>query len=311
MIELRHLRYAIVVADEGHMTRAAERLGLQQPPLSQQIRALEDRIGTPLFRRLPRGMALTEAGEAFIARARQVVADVEGAVDAARRAARGETGKLVIGFTSSAGFHPLVASVVRAYGSASPDVSLTLEEGSTAELIGDLLAERLDAAFVRSTASPDPRLTIEPVWREDMVLALPDTHRLAQGAEGLASAAGHGVALADLAGETFVLYRRQSAQGLYDLIITACHEAGFSPRVGQETPRFVSTLSLVAAGLGLTIIPRSLARLETSGVSYRRILAASPLEAPLSLAYRGDPAAGALKTFIDEVRRQAKASPAV
>ncbi|BCH53069.1 LysR family transcriptional regulator [Agrobacterium vitis] len=304
MIELRHLRYAVTVAEEGHLTRAAERLGLQQPPLSQQIKALETLVGVTLFIRQPRGMALTEAGVAFIARARQILADVDMAVEAAQRAARGEIGELAIGFTTSAVFHPLVPSIVRAMRLSSPSLKLRLDEGSTTELLGELSAGRLDAAFIRATAGAlpgsGPALSIETVDIEDMVLALPDTHPLTLHSQSHDSDT---VALAALAGETFVLYRRPLAQGLYDRIIAACQAAGFSPNVAQEAPKLVSTLSLVAAGLGLSIIPQSMARLETSGVAYRRFAPGSGLDAPLSLAYRRDSYRGALKTFVEEVRR--------
>ncbi|MBB4009529.1 LysR family transcriptional regulator [Allorhizobium taibaishanense] len=305
MIELRHLRYAIAVADEAHLTRAAERLGLQQPPLSQQIKALEQAVGVALFHRQPRGMSMTVAGEVFMARARQILADVDGAVEEAQRAARGETGQLSIGFTTSAAFHPLVTSVVRATRLTAPALKLRLDEGSTAELLADLTAGRLDAAFIRTTPGAmtelRPLLTVETVDVEDMVLALPDTHPLAL---HTAKADDARVVLATLAEETFVLYRRPLAQGLYDRIIAACQAAGFSPRVAQEAPRLVSTLSLVAAGLGVSIIPHSMARLETSGVAYRRFAAGSGLEAPLSLAYRSEAYHGALERFVREVKDQ-------
>lgn len=305
MIELRHLRYAIAVADEAHLTRAAERLGLQQPPLSQQIKALEHAVGVALFHRQPRGMSLTVAGEVFMARARQILADVDGAVEEAQRAARGETGQLSIGFTTSAAFHPLVTSVVRATRLTAPALKLRLDEGSTTELLADLTAGRLDAAFIRTTPGAmtelRPLLTVETVDVEDMVLALPDTHPLA---DHIAKADDARVVLAALAEETFVLYRRPLAQGLYDRIIAACQAAGFSPRVAQEAPRLVSTLSLVAAGLGVSIIPHSMARLETSGVAYRRFAAGSGLEAPLSLAYRSEAYHGALERFVREVKSQ-------
>jgi len=303
MLEIRHLRYAIAVAEEGHMTRAATRLGIQQPPLSQQIRALETLVGAPLFRRLPRGMEMTDAGRAFVERARQVLVDLDATVEAARRAARGETGALAVGFTSSAAFHPLVSSVFRGLRLALPDLALRLEEGGTEELTGDLLAGRLDAAFIRFASDQHPSLVIEPVDTEEMVLAIPDVHPLARSAQRKRR-----IELADLAEEVFILYRRPSGQGLYDRIITACQIAGFSPRVAQEAPKMVSTLSLVAAGLGVSIIPDSMARLETSGVVYRRFTAGSGLTAPLFLAVRRDEQAGALSRFVEEVRRNVKSS---
>jgi DNA-binding transcriptional LysR family regulator len=301
MLEIRHLRYAIAVAEEGHMTRAAERLGIQQPPLSQQIKTLEALVGSPLFRRLPRGMEMTDAGRAFVERARQVLADLDATVDAARRAARGETGALAVGFTSSAAFHPLVSSVFRGLRQALPDLALRLEEGATDELTGDLLAGRLDAAFIRSASDTQPSLVIDHVDTEEMLLAIPDVHPLAH-----PSQRKHRIALADLSEDVFILYRRPSGQGLYDRIIAACQRAGFSPRIAQEAPKMVSTLSLVAAGLGASIIPESMARLETSGVVYRRFTQSSGLVAPLYLALRRDGEAGALARFVEEVQRNVK-----
>src|SRR5690348_9717466 len=126
-MELRHLRYFIAVAEEGHITRAAERLGMQQPPLSQQIRDLERELDVQLFRRKPRGVELTEAGTAFLDRARAILEEVDRAFATARRTARGEQGRVVVGFTSSAPFHPFVPRVIRAYREMHPRVSLVLE----------------------------------------------------------------------------------------------------------------------------------------------------------------------------------------
>src|SRR5215210_9222452 len=146
-MELRHLRYFIAVAEEGHITRAAERLGIQQPPLSQQIRALEAELQVQLFRRKPRGVELTQAGQVLFAEAKAVLQQVEHAVAAARRTANGEAGRIGLGFTSSASFHPFVPRAIRSYREAHPLVALTLEENGTGELVDALAQERLDAAF--------------------------------------------------------------------------------------------------------------------------------------------------------------------
>src|SRR3954469_7295415 len=134
-MELRHLRYFVAVAEEGHVPRAAERLGIQQPPLSQQIRALESELDLRLFHRQPRGVELTQAGETLLAEARAILARVEHAATAARRTARGEAGRIGIGFTTSASFHPFVPRAIRSFRDAQPLVALTLEEGGTAELV--------------------------------------------------------------------------------------------------------------------------------------------------------------------------------
>ena len=300
-MELRHLRYFVAVAREGHITRAAEKLNIQQPPLSQQIKALEEEIEAPLFVRHPRGVALTDAGRSFLADAEAVLAAVDRAVQRARRTARGETGRIAVGFTTSAPFHPLVARAIREFRTTRPDVSFVLEESSSGDLLAGLREERLDIAFIRS-GLPDPGgLSVHALLQEDMAAALPSRHRLARRPH---------LALKDLAAETFILYRRPDyrqpeGRGLYDVIIAACAAAGFSPHVGQEAPRIVSTLNLVAAGLGITIVPASLSRLPLEGVTYRPLRGRPALKVPLSLASRRDERSAATLGFIDLVRRLA------
>jgi len=295
-MELRHLRYFVAVAEERHVTRAAARLGIQQPPLSQQIRALETELELQLFRRKPRGVELTPAGEAFLAEARIVLERAEHAVLAARRAARGEAGRLGLGFTSSASFHPLVPRVIRDFRETSPLVALTLEEAGTGELVDGLRAERIDAAFVRSPIGAAAELAVHSVLKEEMVAALPAGHPLA-------GAARTRLPLAALEPEIFILYRRPLGPGLYDAIIAACQRAGYSPRVGQEAPRMLATLSLVAAGLGVTLIPASMQRMGIEGVAYRPLARNAGLIAPLNLAYRRDESAPAVRRFIAAVRQ--------
>jgi DNA-binding transcriptional LysR family regulator len=290
LVELRHLRYFVAVAEEGHVTRAAERLGIQQPPLSQQIRTLETELEVQLFHRKPRGMELTQAGEALLAEARVILDRVEHAAAAARRTARGEAGRIGLGFTSSASFHPMVPRVIRAFREAHPLVALSLEEGGTAELVEALSAEKIDAAFVRSPIGPVSGVAVHSVLEEEMVAALPAGHRLA------VKATASRLPLAELAAETFILYRRPLGPGLYD---------GYSPQIGQEAPRMLSTLSLVAAGLGVTLIPASMQRLRVNGVAYRRLDGDAGLIAPLNLAYRRGESAASARRFIALVRRAA------
>jgi len=289
-MELRHLRYFVAVAEEGHVTRAAERLGIQQPPLSQQIRALETELDAQLLRRKPRGVELTPAGRTFLGEAKAILARAEEAVAAARRAARGEAGRIGIGFTSSASFHPFVPRAIRAFREAHPLVALSLEESGTTELVDALRAERIDAAFVRSPVGESADLTVRPLFDEPMVAALPRGHSLSGAADSLP--------LDALAGETFILYRRPVGPGLHDAIIAACDRAGFSPRIGQEAPRMLSTLSLVAAGLGVTVVPRSMSRLEAEGVAYRALAEATQLTAPLNLAFRRNETDAAVRRFV-------------
>ncbi len=296
MIELRHLRYAVTVADEGHITRAAQRLGIQQPPLSQQIRSLEAMVGATLFRRMPRGVEVTEAGKTFVEKARAILQDVELAVEATRNNARGDEGGLAVGFTSSAAFHPMVTSAVRMFSENWPGVSLKLEESSTPDLIGAIRAKHLDVAFIRSPVEDSSGLTISHILDEEMLVALPDSHRLAS-----TDGERDPIHLYELAGEDFILYRRPSGPGLYDSVIAACLSAGFSPRVKHEAPRLLSTLSLVAAGLGISLVPRSMARLETHGIVYLQITRDTQLVAPLNLATRSAEVSGALRRFVEMV----------
>lgn len=296
MIDLRRLRYLVAVADEGHLTRAAERLGIQQPPLTRAIRDLEAELGVPLFDRLPRGMALTEAGAAVLEQARVVLAQAERIPQAAQRAARGEQGRLAVGYTSSAAFHPFVPRQIRAFGEAWPGVQFSLEEDSTTALVQSLKQERLDAAFVRSSGADTSGLMLEPLFAEPMLAAAPVGRTLGRDGE---------IALAELAGERFVLYRRPAGAGLYDAIIAACHGAGFSPDVVQEAPRLPSTLSLVAAGLGVSIVPASMRRIGMEGVAYLRLKDAGQLAAPLLLARRQAPRSGLLDRFCESVKAAA------
>ena len=297
-MELRHLRYFIAVAEERHITRAAERLGMQQPPLSQQIRALERELDVQLFRRLPRGVELTNAGAALLADARAILSHIDHAFATTKRTARGEQGQVAVGFTSSAPFNPFVPRIIRAYREAFPLVSLTLEEGGTTELIDDLRNERIDAAFIRTAIANQEGIVVSTLLQEPMVLALPGGHILSRRKGALA--------LRALAGETFIVYRRRSGPGLYDAILAACNAAGFSPQIGQEAPRIVSTLNLVAAGFGISLVPQSLQRMSMDGVVFRRLIGSPQPRAPLYLASRRGETSASVRRFLELVRRSGR-----
>ncbi|MCS3408626.1 LysR family transcriptional regulator [Serratia sp. AKBS12] len=279
MIELRRLKAFVTVIEEGNITRAAERLFIQQPPLTRLLQGLEQQLGVQLLQRLPRGVRPTEAGNVLFDEARALLARAEKLSEAVRRAARGEQGHIAIGFTSSAALHPFVPNLLRRYREVLPGIATVLEEAGSGELMDALIDQRLDAAFVRSPLRGIPGLSIEPVLQESMLVALPIGHPLALADQSPLS-------LAALANEAFILYRRPAGQGLYDAILAACHRAGFSPRIVQEAPRLPATLSLVAAGLGLSIVPASMRRLGGDGIVYRAISDADELCAPLYLALR-------------------------
>ncbi len=300
-MELRHVRYFLAVAEERHISRAAERLGIQQPPLSQQIRALERELEVRLFHRRARGVELTDAGRAFLPQAQEVLAQLERAKDAARRASRGEEGRLCVGVTSTASFNPLVPRSIRAFREACPLVSLVIEESLSNESVERLLNGQLDVAFIRTSVTDDGPLAVDRLLEEPLVVALPSHHVLAGGSPHNA------VAFASLANEVFILYGPPGT-GMYDAAIAACHAAGFNPRVGhvgastQQAPRIGSTLNLVAAGLGVTLVPESLQRLNLDGVVYRALKDVNHAWALLGLARRSADPSSVVRQFRSVVR---------
>jgi len=300
-MELRHLRYFIAVAEEGHVTRAAERLGMQQPPLSQRIKAMERELDVQLFHRRARGVELTDAGRAFFNNARAVLAQLDHTFEATRRTARGEEGRISIGIVPTSPFHPFVPRVIRAFREAYPQVSLQLEErlgGELLELIGN---EQIDVAFIRTPHTNQEQFVINRLLEEPMLVALPAAHALARNGAG----GGSALLLKHLARETFILYAPLGT-GLREVTMAACRAAGFSPRVGQEAPRVTSTLSLVAVGLGISLVPASLSHLYVDGVLYRRLSGSIQPKAPLDLASRRGDSSVVVRHFLKLVRQAAK-----
>lgn len=275
-MELRHLRYFVAVAEEQHFTRAARRLGINQPPLSQQIRQLEDELGTALFQRLPRGVALSAAGRGFLEDARRILRETEQAAERVQRVARGEQGRIRVGMINSASFHPLIPRVIREFRRRYANVALSLEERTTPGLVAAVRRETVDAAFVRPLLEDAEGLRAERVLDEPLVVALPSGHPLAQRRQ---------VSLLALSLEPFVLFPRAVGAGLHEEIMRACREAGFGPRVVQEASQVTSIVNLVAAGLGVSIVPASMQQMHTEGVAYRPIRRPAPV-ARLQLIYR-------------------------
>lgn len=301
-MELRHIRYFMAVAEEGNFTRAAGRLGIGQPPLSQQIKDLEQDVGVALFHRIPRGAELTAAGQAFLQGVQGVPAQVRAAAEAARRAARGETGSLRIGFTGSGAFNSLVPAIIRAYRRTAPGIDLTLQENHSNGLVAALRDGTLDVAFLRPGAVSEDGLRFRTVALEPMVAALPAGHPLA--ARGIAA----GLNLADLADELFILTPRQLGPSLYDTIVQACRAAGFEPRPGQSAPQIASVLSLVSAEFGIAIVPASMRDAMTHGIAYVDLLAPAPIAALALATRRGDrsPAVAAFAALTAKWHAEAK-----
>ena len=295
-MELRHLRYFVVVAEELHFTRASQRLGIGQPPLSQQIQQLEQEIGSQLFRRLPRGVALTEAGLAFFFDAKAILAQVERATRNVQRIARGDQGAITVGMINSAPFNPRIPRILREFRQRFPQVQLSLTEASTPELAKDVLAGTLDAAFVRPLISDDPGLIVEPLFEEDVLIALPTGHPLTK---------HKSLSVGQLAREPFVLFSRVIGSGLYDEIIAACTRAGFSPRIEQQASQVTSIVNLVAAGLGVSMVPESMKQINSQGVTYRRIDGEAP-RAHMSIVYRENHVSPAVTQLLMLARKLSK-----
>jgi DNA-binding transcriptional LysR family regulator len=255
-MELRHLRYFLAVAEELHFSRAAQRVQIAQPALSQQIQRLESEIGTALFHRTKRRVALTAAGEAMVRPARQVLADAAAAVEVAQRAARGETGHLRIGFIESAAM-TVVPAAVKLFRRENPEVGLTLRELSVQEQVESLRSGTLDVGIVRLPLNTEG-LTLTSIADEGLVVVSPEAHPLAKRKR---------ISPRALAGEPMVLLAREMVPGLYDQIISMQHQHG-GARIAQEATSIQAVLGLVAAGLGVSLLPASVRTLARTGIRF-------------------------------------------
>jgi len=272
---------------------------MQQPPLSQRIKAIEDELNVQLFRRKPRGVELTEAGRVFLERARATLAHYDGAFEATRSAARGEQGRLCIGIQPTTLFHPFVPSVIRAFRTAYPQVSLTLDECLRTEQIERLRNQQLDIGFLRSALDGQDDLLVYPLLNEAMVAALPSDHPLVRNGRRDAS-----LYLKELSDEQFIIYARQQGPAFYEATMAACLKAGFTPRLGQEAPRITSALSLVAVGLGVSLVPACLQNMTMNGVVYRRLKGVQP-KAVLMLGLRRGDGSPVVRNFVKLARKTA------
>ncbi|MGJ4931127.1 LysR family transcriptional regulator [Bradyrhizobium sp. HKCCYLS2038] len=293
-MELRLFRYCVAVAEEASFTRAAARLRIAQPALSRQIKAVEQEIGFALFQRGLRGVTLTEAGRVLIASARTVLAEAEAAVQKARRAGRGELGLLRIGFTASASFNPFVTGAIRDFRTTYPDVEVELIEEATSFLLERFATGRLDVAFLRPAPGEVDHLLSQRAVSEPLVVAMPSGRR---------QAGRKSVALNSLADDAFILYPRPNGRALFDSIVSACQAAGFSPKILQVAPQLTSVVNLVATGIGVSIVPSSMAQVSTDGVVYRPLTHAPKAEITLVRRNQLEPRSAVL--FAELVRARA------
>ncbi|MBX6392662.1 MAG: LysR family transcriptional regulator [Burkholderiales bacterium] len=291
-MELRHLRYFVALAETLNFGRAAARLHISQPPLSRQIRALEHELGTPLFMRTARGVQLTEAGALLLPKARRLLRDAEALRAGARHIASGEIGRLNIGFISTAAYNILPA-LLPAFHRAHPHIKLQLQEATSDVQLAALRDGGLDVGFVL----PQPleaALRYQPLYREPLIAALPASRRWPKA-----------LSLAALADEPFVLFPRKFGSALYDLVVGFCQRAGFSPRIEQEAIQMQTIVSLVAAGMGVALVPASLMHLRRTGVVYRPLREPSPLM-EIGLVWRADDDSPAIAAFVAAARASAR-----
>jgi DNA-binding transcriptional LysR family regulator len=290
IMELRHLRYFIAVAEELNFTRAAEKLHMAQPPLSQQIQQLEAELGFQLFRRTKRTVVLTEAGQVFFEESQTILLQVDRAIQLGKQTSRGELGQLTVGFVSSSA-HNVVPAILQAFRTRFPAVKLELRELTTNEQLQRLREGRIDIGFVRPPIEEDG-INSEIVFREPLIVALPETHPWADRAV---------VELRELSAEPFILFPRSLAPGLYDPIVSLCQQAGFSPIAGQEAIQMQTIISLVAASMGVAIVPASMQNFQRKGVVYKSLPESTCMVA-IALIWRNAPTQ-AVQRFL-EVARQ-------
>jgi DNA-binding transcriptional LysR family regulator len=299
-MDRRQLIAFLALAEELHFGRAAERLGISQPPLSQRIRALEDAVGARLFDRTSRSVALTEAGRAFGAEARALLDQSERVVAAARRAARGETGELLLAMTTSTPLLDLTTRIVRDFHGARPDVHLSIVERHSAEQIEALATGRLHAGFMRlpgdrvptSAAVDGIALGSEPLAlfvRADDPLAI--------------DWAGRAIPLAEVMARPFVAFRQHPPMAVAAQAVALCRAAGFEPRVVNETSESVILCGLVAAGVGVAILPRSFMAIGVGGLASLAIASPAPATIATWLAFPRALNAPVTRAFVDSARR--------
>ncbi|MBN8751449.1 HTH-type transcriptional regulator BenM [Xylophilus ampelinus] len=304
-MEMRPLRYFAAVAETGHMTRAAEQLGIQQPPLSQQIKALERHLGLQLFKRHPRGVTLTDAGRQFQVEAQRMLGHMAALEARMQRVAQGEEGVLAVGFTSSAAAHAFVPQALRAFRHARPRVQMQIDEHNAAGLTEAIAAGRLHCGLLRVPVDRPAGLRFETLLREPVMAALPVDHPLAN-----RPGRARRLTLAQLCSEGLILVRRPGAPGLYAELLALCHAQGLAPRVVAEVDRMMTNLNLVAAGVGLSVVPASMAGVHPHAIRYLPLAGSEALDAPLTLVTRQGEDSLPARQFADLVRAQAQAQTA-
>jgi DNA-binding transcriptional LysR family regulator len=311
--DLRQLRYFVAVAEEQHFGRAAARLSMTQPPLSQAIRALEETLGVALFARTRRSVELTAVGADLLPEVRRLLASAEALRPLAQSLARGEAGVLALAFVSSADYG-LLPLLLRDFGARHPRVRLQLAEATGDVQIEELVAGRIDAGLVIAPLPPRhaAQLAYLPIAREPLVVAMPaalsDDLLARSGGTSAGDWCETPVSLAELADAPLVVFPRHLAPGFYDTIMDCYGAAGLAPHVGQEAIQMQTIVSLVSAGMGIALVPQSLRHLRRTGVVYRPLAEAAPT-IETGLVWRAAEVSPVLAAFIEIVRAHAAFIP--
>ncbi|QJE00798.1 LysR family transcriptional regulator [Massilia forsythiae] len=293
-LELRQLRYFVTVAEELHFGRAAARLHMTQPPLSQAIAGLEAALGAPLFVRDRRSVALAPAGAALLPEARRMLSEAAALPELARRAAAGEAGRLALAFVTSADYSVLPA-FLRRHGERYPAVHLTLREATSDVQVEELLRGRIDAGLLIPPLPDKARQDLDymKVLDEPLILCAPTGSGLPVGATP--------IRLQDIPHLPLIIFPREISPALHDAILSCFGAAGVTPVIGQQAIQMQTIVSLVSAGMGLALVPQSVSNLMRPGVEYRALADPTPL-VETGIAWRRDNGSPVLKGFLDLLR---------
>lgn len=278
MMDIHKLKAFVAVVEESNISRAAVRLNMQQPPLTRIIKSLEDELETVLLKRLPRGVEATEAGKVLYQEALTILAHAQAIPKRVHNVTNGLEGQINIGFTNSVGLHSFLPALLRNFREAFPAVSIHLEEEGSSALIDSILNEKNEIIFLRKPAPIGLGLTSLHILDEPLIVALPNNHPLVE-RDGA-------IRLLDLEPYDFVLYRRLAGQDLFDNILACCYQAGFSPKIVQEAPRLTSSLNLIAAGIGLSIVPEAIQDFWNKQIIYKNLEAEKACIAPIYAVFR-------------------------
>jgi len=280
-MDIHKLKAFVAVVEESNISRAAVRLNMQQPPLTRIIKGLENELNAQLLKRLPRGVEATEAGKVLYQEALTILAHAQAIPQRVKNITQGLEGQLNIGFTNSVGLHPFLPALLRNFREAFPAVSIHLEEDGSNSLIDSISNDKNDIVFLRKPAPLGAGLNSLHVLDEPLIVAMPNNHPLAE--------QPNAIQLLALEPYDFVLYRRLAGQDLFDNIMASCYQAGFSPKIVQEAPRLTSSLNLIAAGIGLSIVPEAIRDFWNKQIVYKPLKADLPCIAPIYAVYKHNP----------------------